>query len=118
MDLDDGSGSLWVFHVLNVLDALADEASVRSRSSTDGHVSMLHERVSLDAELVQGQTIFRLPSPYGLFLSREFVEAWEREGITGTTFGPRWEQRPTGELRRSLNAEIVAKRHEEVEIVQ
>jgi hypothetical protein len=85
----DGT-ELYVFNVLNVLDAL-DETQSEIARFDDGRIMHVRRAVFKPA-VVEGADIFRLPSLKArTYVSDQFVRAVGDAGLTGLVFSGVWE---------------------------
>ena len=80
----------WIMHGLTRLDAIDEERSDIRRGAKSGRV-MRVERLRLVEAECEGHSLFRLAGGlerWSYVVSAEFVDAWDRAGLTGFDFVP------------------------------
>ena len=89
LDLVDGSGRLWLFNVLNVVDGLDESASELVRFPSSGRI-MKVRRHAFVPDRIRGLRAFRVPQLRTLFLSGEAVDVIVAAHLSGARFEPLW----------------------------
>ena len=80
----------WIMHGLTRLDAIDEQRSDIRRGAKSGRV-MRVERLCLIEAKCEGHSLFRLAGGlerWSYVVSAEFVDAWDRAGLTGFDFVP------------------------------
>ena len=85
-----GGERLWLFNVLQVVDALDEEASDLVRFPSSGRVMDIRRHVFFPDRVTQ-LTAFRTPQARSLFLGGEAVDALVDLGLSGAKFELVWQ---------------------------
>ena len=82
--------NLYLYHVMNCIDAL-DEAASECKRFDDGSVMRVIKH-ALRSEVVSGNEVFTMPapSPYDVFVTDAFVDRVRRESLRGCDFKLVW----------------------------
>jgi hypothetical protein len=91
LSLDSRDGSFFIFNVLNLIDALDEQASAIVRFP-DGKRGLEIQRFVFRQSQLAGVDVFKLPQqPLGrVFVSDKFVEMVRNAGLVGFTFEWHW----------------------------